>query len=242
MGSSGSLGSTWGTQVGIPDGLDLIQPNGLDLQGLLALFDLIRDVHAIRALDELHQLVGILANNHRPKMAGHVVPGNALPVLVVEDGETGLVVILLQALDGDADVKLGLDRSFGETLKVVGLRVATLSHGTPVGVSGVLVGGSDSLVSGSGPEPTVHVDWLQVLGVATLALEVAFPAGGVNGAHVVLLHNGLEKLEFFRSVKADEIHAPVSAEVSAVEPIPVLELVPGFPPGHEVVVASPFHV
>ena len=40
-------------------------------------------------------------------------------------------------------------------------------------------------------------------------------------------------------VEADEIHAPVPTEVAAVEPVPVLELVPGLPPRQEVVVPAP---
>jgi len=37
-----------------------------------------------------------------PEVAGLVVPLDAVVVLVVEDGEAGLVVELLQPLDGDA--------------------------------------------------------------------------------------------------------------------------------------------
>ena len=59
---------------------------------------------------------------------------------------------------------------------------------------------------------------------------------------LTFLHDGCEELEFAGSVEADEIHAPVPAKVSAVEPVPVLELVPRFSPGQEVIVASPFHV
>jgi hypothetical protein len=39
-------------------------------------------------------------------------------------------------------------------------------------------------------------------------------------------------------VEADEVHAPLAAEVSAVEPVPVLKLVPGLAPGQEVVVIA----
>ena len=59
---------------------------------------------------------------------------------------------------------------------------------------------------------------------------------------LTLLHDGGEELELLRCVETDEIHAPVPAEVPAVEPIPVLELVPGLPPGEEVIVAAPLHV
>jgi hypothetical protein len=39
-------------------------------------------------------------------------------------------------------------------------------------------------------------------------------------------------------VEADEVHAPLAAEVSPVEPVPVLKLVPGLAPGQEVVVIA----
>ena len=58
-------------------------------------------------------------------MTCNVVPGDAVPVLVVEDGETGLVVELLKALDRHTDVELGLDRALGQTLVVVWLSGST---------------------------------------------------------------------------------------------------------------------
>ena len=61
----------------------------------------------------------------------------------------------------------------------------SLSNGGPVSVGVGLVGGGDPGVGGSGPEPSVDVDGLEVAGVAPLALEVALAAGRVNGAHVV---------------------------------------------------------
>jgi len=54
-------------------------------------------------------------------VASNIVPGDVVVVLVVEDGETGLVVELLKAFDGDADVKLGGDRTLKDALVVVGL-------------------------------------------------------------------------------------------------------------------------
>lgn len=104
------------------------------------------------------------------------------------------------------------------------------------------VGGPDASVAGSGPEPSVDVDRLKVGSVATLALEVAFTARGINGADVIFLHNFGEQFKLSGSVEAYEIHAPVPAKVSSVEPIPVLEFVPRLPPREEVVMAFPFHV
>ena len=36
-------------------------------------------------------------------------------------------------------------------------------------------------------------------------------------------------------LKGDEVHTSLTTEVPGVEPVPVLELVPGFSPGEEVV-------
>ena len=39
-------------------------------------------------------------------------------------------------------------------------------------------------------------------------------------------------------LKGDEVHTPLATEVPGVEPVPVLELVPGLSPGEEVVVPA----
>ena len=39
-----------------------------------------------------------------------------------------------------------------------------------------------------------------------------------------------------RGLKGHEVHTSLPAEVPAVEPVPVLELVPGLSPGEEIVV------
>ena len=57
-------------------------------------------------------------------MTSHVVPGNTIIVLVVEHGQAGLVVELLEALDGDADVVLSIDGSLLDTFVVVWLRLS----------------------------------------------------------------------------------------------------------------------
>ena len=55
-------------------------------------------------------------------MACNVVPDDSVIVFVVEDGQTGLVMELLQTLDGDADVVLGIDGSLLDSLIVIRLR------------------------------------------------------------------------------------------------------------------------
>ena len=57
-------------------------------------------------------------------MACNVVPDDSVIVFVVEDGQTGLVMELLETLDGDADVVLSVDRSLLDSLIVIWLRLS----------------------------------------------------------------------------------------------------------------------
>ena len=50
------------------------------------------------------------------------MPGHAVVVLVVQNCQAGLVVELLQPLDGDADVVLSIDGSLLDSLIVIRLR------------------------------------------------------------------------------------------------------------------------
>ena len=113
------------------------------------------------------------------------MPDHSVIVLVIENGEAGLVVELLQALDGDADVVLGVDGSLLDPLVVVRLRNSSLSSGRPGSfwVRGVCR--RNPPVASSRPEPPVHVDRLQMRTVAALVLEVAFPTRGVDRGDVV---------------------------------------------------------
>jgi len=170
------------------------------------------------------------------------VPLDAVLVLVVEDGETGLVVKLLQTLYCDANVVLCLDGPLPDTLVIVGLRLIVLSGGAPEGVGVGHVGGGDPGVAGPGPEPTVGVDRLQVCSVAALVLEVALASAGPDAGNVIFSHDLLEHFVLAGRLEGDEVHAPVPAKVPPVEPVPVLKLVPGFPPGEEVVMVPHLHV
>ena len=62
-----------------------------------------------------------------PEVAGHVVPLDSISVLVVQHGKACLVVELLQALDGNADVVLSLDGTLLNPLVVVRLRNPSLT-------------------------------------------------------------------------------------------------------------------
>lgn len=112
-------------------GLHLIGEDRLELHLLVVLRDSLPDVLAVLGLDEVHELLGVLANDDGPEVASNVVPGDAVSVLVVHDGEAGLIVVLLKTLDGHADVELGVDGTFLLALEVVGLRLAGLSGEAP---------------------------------------------------------------------------------------------------------------
>ena len=75
-------------------------------------------------LDKVDELLRVLADDDSAGVASHVVPCDAVAVLVVLDGQAGLVVVLLEALDGQTDVILRLDGALTETLGVVRLAAA----------------------------------------------------------------------------------------------------------------------
>ena len=75
-------------------------------------------------LDKVDELLRVLADDDSAGVAGHVVPCDTVAVLVVLDGQAGLVVVLLETLDGQADVVLSLDRALADSLVVVGLAAA----------------------------------------------------------------------------------------------------------------------
>ena len=132
------------------------------------------------------------------------MPADAVVVFVVEDGETRLVMELLQPLDGDPDVVLGVDRSVLDSLEVVGLPLSLptkhrdrdddippcthhlLPGGAPEGLpGGGPVGGGDAGVVGAGPEPPVDDDGSEMGGVTALVLEVAFSAACVHRGDII---------------------------------------------------------
>ena len=65
-----------------------------------------------------------LLSSALPEVTGHVVPDHAVVVLVVQHGQAGLVVELLETLDGDADVVLSIDGSLLYSLIVIRLRLS----------------------------------------------------------------------------------------------------------------------
>jgi len=204
--------------------------------------NLISHINSVLCSDEPDELVTVLTDNDGPEMTGYVVPGDAVVVFIVEGGQAGLVMELLQPLDSDTDIVLCLDGSLPDALLVVRLGRPCLSGCAPEGVGIRSVRSRNPGVAGSGPEPAVHVDGLEMGTVAALVLEVAFPTAGPHARDVVFIHDILEHLELAGRIEGDQVHAPVPAEVPPVEPVPVLKLMPGFPPGQEVIVLANLHV
>merc|ERR1711935_393509 len=107
-------------------------------------------------------------------VTGHIVPLNAISKLVVHNCQTGLVMKLLETLNGDPDIVVSLDWSLLDTLVIVWLWFACLSCGAPVSIWVGCVGWRDSVIIGPRPEPSVYIDRLQVGSVTTLVLEITF--------------------------------------------------------------------
>ena len=156
----------------------------VDVDSVGSLLSLISHVHALLASDQVDQLVAVLADNHRskqdtftfhlvaaillPVVAGDVVPADAVVVFVVEHGEARLVMELLQPLDGDPDVVLGVDGPVLDSLEVVRLPL---------------------------PLPTKHCHWIQVgtfllasVTYSPVVLQKASPGAGllVGGMRALL--------------------------------------------------------
>jgi len=213
----------------------------VDLVG--SLLGLAGDVHTLLGGDELDELVTVFTDDDGPEVTGHVMPDHAVVVLVVQHGQAGLVVELLETLDGDADVVLSIDGSLLYSLIVIRLRFSFLSSPAPerLARSGS-VSWSNPVVVGSGPEPSIDIDGREVRRVTTLVLEIAFSATCVDGGHIISLHDFGKHLELSGCIERHKIHTTISAEVASIEPVPVLKLVPGLPPGQKIVMVTNFHV
>jgi len=78
--------------------------------------------------------------------------------------------------------------------------------------------------------------------ITALVLEIALSSARPDTGNVVFSHDLLEHFVLPGGVERYEVHAPVPAKVPPVEPVPVLKLVPGFPPRKEVVMVPNLHV
>ena len=138
-------------------------------------------------------------------------------------------------------------------LKVVRLSLPSLPRAAPEGELAGGGGGGDPLVPVS-PEPAVNIDGLELSRVTTFVEKITLPSTGPHGGDVIwrtkhsqstvrqtstknTFEHDLGKVPvLLRTLEGDQVHAPLTAEVPTIEPVPVLELVPGLPPGEEIVV------
>jgi len=214
----------------------------IDVDRVCAFISFITDVDTLLTRYQVYQLIAVLTDYHRPVVACDIVPFDSVSILVVHHGKAGLIVELLQSLNGYSNVVIRLDRPLFDSFIVVWLRFSSLSSRTPesFGVRGVC--GWDSVVVSTSPEPSVHIDGLKMGSIAALILKIALASACVDGSNIVSFHDFLEHFELSWAVERHEVHASVPAKVSSVEPIPVLKLVPRFSPRKEIVVIAHFHV
>jgi len=171
---------------------------------------------------ELEVALDVLADDGLLVVAGNVVPLDTVSIEVVQDRHARLRLASLLVL-----------------FPVVWLSTRGLvSSGTGPIVESIAVCGRETGLVG-GPEPPVDVLGEEVGPVAPV--EVTEATGGPEVGHV-LVDEPLDPVVLRLGLEGDEVHAPVPAKVTAVEPVPVLKFVPGFPPRQEIIVAAPLHV
>ena len=159
-------------------------------------------------------------------VASDVVPLDPVVVDVVEDAHARLNA----AVDVELGV-VGLRHIVGDELGLVAGEGPGLV--APAGRGGVSWGHLDT---GPGPEPTVHVRGLEVFPVA--ALEVAESARGPDVGEVVVLDVLLDELVLGGGLEADQVHAVLSADVPAVQPVDLVVREVFFISGEPVVVTA----
>lgn len=145
----------------------------------------VSNVNSFLSLYESDELVAVLTDDDGSEVTGRVVPGDPVVVLVVEDGQTGLVVKLLQSLYRDADIVCRVDGTLPLTLPVVWLRLPALPSGAPEGIWVWSICCWYPGVVCSGPEPTIYIDWLKVVPITAFVLKITFSATGVNRTDII---------------------------------------------------------
>jgi len=143
----------------------------------------------------------ILTDDWLLMMAGNIVPLDPVPIEVVEHGQAGLSVTVL--LDLFSVVRLSA------------WRVESSGEGPVVEAAGRVGGTESGLVSG--PEPSVDGLGEEVGSVA--AVEVTKSARSPEVGHVSV-DESLDPVVLLGCLEADQVHAPLSAVVSGVEPVP----------------------
>jgi len=215
---------------------------GIDVNSISSLLELISHINTLLGCNQINQLIAVFTDDNGPEVASDVVPLDSIVVLIVQNGQTRFVVELLQTLNRDSNIVVRLNWALLFSLEVIRLSDPIFSCGRPEGVGVWFIGGRDAGITGSGPEPTVDVDRLKMGPIAPFILEVAFSTTCPNAGNVIFFDDVLEHFELQGGVEGDQVHASIPAEVPSVEPVPVLKLVPGLPPGKEIIMISNFHV
>lgn len=145
---------------------------------------------------KVKQFIGVLADEGLDVMAGDVVPLDAIVIEVIQYGEATLVVTLRR-------------------LAIIGLGLIVAARLRPI--ASVALRGGSNFATGSRPEPTVLVWWLQIGPVA--ASKVALATRGPNVAHIATSNALLHEIILLRRLQRHGVHAVATANVACIEPV-----------------------
>lgn len=162
--------------------------------------------------NKVKQLIVVLADEWLLVVASNIVPLDAIVVEVVQDGQARLTLIVFT---------------------VIGLR-ATISTGVGPVSESALVGGRNFGL-GTGPEPSVDKDWLQISAVASV--KIAFAAASPDVLDAIASQLLLDEFVLLESLEADGVHAVATADVTGVEPVDFQRGSGRVQPAEEVVVS-----
>lgn len=135
-------------------------------------------------------------------MTPNIVPLDPVPVEVVEDSHTGLRLAVL--LDLFPVIRLSAGR-------------AEPSGSGPVVKARRAVGRTQSRLIGR-PEPAIDIFWEEVRTVTTI--EVTEPPRGPEIWHISI-DEALNPVVLLSGLEGNQVHAPLPAIVSCVEPVPL---------------------
>jgi len=169
---------------------------------------------------EPQQLFGVFTHPGLDVVAGYIVPFDTIIVEIVEDGDASLIIAGLAELP------------------VVWLGTVGTSGTGPVTVPRT-VGcfGRGDTSRGTGPEPSVHDGRLQVFSVA--AIEVTFASRCPDVLNAVAAHAIVHEVGLILGLEAHQILTMLPADVTSVEPVPLVRCCRSVGPGEEVVVTVP---
>lgn len=151
---------------------------------------------------ESEKFFRVFANPGLNVMAGNIVPYNTIIVEIIEDGNASFISASLAELT------------------VIGLGCTTTTSARPVTSPSLgAVGGCDS-GRGSRPEPSVDKGRLKIRTVTSI--EVALATRGPDVFDIALCNLTVYKLCFILSLETHQILTMFSADVSCVQPVPLV--------------------